>query len=156
MLGVVRVGLPDTSSSSLDGLGLGCPTIVSETFADHGIVFDGGDAVPKELGGSDMVAMAAHGSLGTGAQFQRVSDEGNLVLSAADLNAGLGNVRVVVLFVCSGGRSDKVPGAIATSGLARRLLHQGCSAVIASLWPLDARVTYHWLLAFLSAWRDDC
>jgi CHAT domain-containing protein len=63
---------------------------------------------------------------------------------------------VVVLFVCSGGRSNKVPGAIATSGVARRLLHQGCSAVIASPWPLDARVTYHRLPAFLSAWRDDC
>jgi hypothetical protein len=32
------------------------------------------------------------------------------------------------------------------------LLDRGSPVVIASPWPLDARVPYHWLPEFLSAW----
>lgn len=34
----------------------------------------------------------------------------------------------------------------------REILGRDCSAVVASPWPLDARVPSHWLPAFLEAW----
>jgi hypothetical protein len=54
--------------------------------------------------------------------------------------------------VCSGGRADKHPGANTTLGLAKDILDRGCAAVIASPWPLDARVPSHWLPVFLEYW----
>jgi hypothetical protein len=39
-----------------------------------------------------------------------------------------------------------------TIGLTKQLLGNGCTAVIASPWPLDARVPSHWLPTFLRAW----
>ncbi len=75
-------------------------------------------------------------------------------MSAADLAGALRNVDVVVLFVCSGGRTDKHPAANTTIGLARQILDRGCQAVIASPWPLDARVPSHWLPAFLEQWQN--
>jgi CHAT domain-containing protein len=62
-------------------------------------------------------------------------------------------VGIVILFVCSGGRADKHPAANTTIGLAKMLLDRGCTAVIASPWPLDPRVTYHWLPTFLEKWK---
>nr|WP_307726350.1 hypothetical protein [Sinisalibacter aestuarii] len=61
---------------------------------------------------------------------------------------------VVVLFICSGGRADKHPMANTTLGLAKQVLDRGCSAVIASPWPLDSQVPPHWLEAFLARWED--
>jgi CHAT domain-containing protein len=61
---------------------------------------------------------------------------------------------VVVLFVCSAGRADQSPEGESTYGLARELLGQGCSAVVASPWPLDSRVPYHWFPTFMEAWSS--
>ena len=47
---------------------------------------------------------------------------------------------------------DKHPAANTTLGLAKQVVDRGCSAVIASPWPLDARVPSHWLPAFLDRW----
>lgn len=126
---------------------------LADTLEEHGIALDTGPEIPEGLAGSELVIVTAHGGLGSDRKyFQRVSDEGSLVASGGHLAAHLRNVGVVILFVCSGGRTDKVPDAVTTIGLAKELLNQGCTAVLASPWPLDSRVTYHWLPAFLEAW----
>jgi CHAT domain-containing protein len=97
--------------------------------------------------------ITAHGGVHPeGRYFQVVSDEGVLRVTAADLANALRNIGVVVLFVCSGGRADKHPAANTTLGLAKQIVDRGCSAVIASPWPLDARVPSHWLPTFLRRW----
>jgi CHAT domain-containing protein len=99
--------------------------------------------------------VAAHGSLNpAGGAFQVVSDEGKLAVSAGDLARSLHNVGVVILFVCSGGRTDKHPASDATMGLARDVLDQGAQAVIASPWPLDSLVPPYWLPTFLRHWEQ--
>jgi Tfp pilus assembly protein PilF len=124
------------------------------TFAEHGIHLDTSPAIPEGLVGSEMVIVAAHGgTIPDGNYFQRVSDEGELKVVAAEMANALRNVGVVILFVCSAGRADKHPSGSTIVGLAKQLLDRGCSAVIASPWPLDSRVPYHWLPAFLEAWR---
>jgi hypothetical protein len=61
-----------------------------------------------------------HGSVHPeGRYFQLVSDEGVLKVSAADLAGALRNIDVVIMFVCSGGPTDKHPAANTTIGLAK-------------------------------------
>lgn len=127
---------------------------LSGTFLEHGIGLDTGAALPQGLAGSKLVIVAAHGSIAPeGRFFQHVSNEGDLKLTAAELAGALRNVEVVILFVCSGARADKHPAANTMIGLAKQLLDRGCTAVIASPWPLDARVNYHWLPVFLDKWK---
>ncbi|MFT4118346.1 CHAT domain-containing protein [Bradyrhizobium sp.] len=126
---------------------------ISEALDKHGIGLDTAPVIPGNLAESELVIVTAHGGLGLdGRFFQRVSDEGRLVTTGRELAASLRNVGVVVLFVCSGGRADKVPDAVTTTGLAKAILDQGCSAVVASPWPLDSVVTYQWLPTFLDNW----
>ncbi|MER9504697.1 CHAT domain-containing protein [Mesorhizobium sp. M0579] len=126
---------------------------LSETLDKHGIELDTGPEIPGNLAESELVIVTAHGGLGfDGRFFQRVSDEGSLVTTGRKLAASVRNVGVVVLFICSGGRADKVPDAVTTTGLAKAILDQGCSAVVASPWPLDSVVTYQWLPTFLDNW----
>ena len=73
---------------------------------------------------------------------------------AVDLAHALRNVGLVILFVCSGGRSDKHPTADTTIGLARQVLNRGSCAVIGSPWPLKSAVAAHWLPEFLSHWTN--
>jgi tetratricopeptide (TPR) repeat protein len=125
------------------------------TFVEHGIRFDTSAILPEGYAGADLVVVAAHGGLhAEGRFFQRVSDEGSLTVGSHEFARALRNIGVVILFVCSGGRLDRHPGANTTIGLVSQVLHQGCSAVVASPWPLDARVTYHWFPAFMRAWKD--
>jgi len=121
-----------------------------DTLAKHNIALNTEPTLPGGFGGSDLVILAAHGSITPeGRYFLRISDEGDFQAATQELASSLRNVGIVVLFVCSGGRADKHPAANTTIGLAKQLLNQGCSSVIASPWPLDARVTYHWLPTFL-------
>jgi len=109
--------------------------------------------LPTGMAGASMAVVAAHGGLNRkSSAFQVVSDEGMLVVTADALGAALHNVGVVVLFVCSGGRSDAHPSADATVGLARQMLDQGVQAVVASPWPLESVVPPPWLEAFLDRW----
>jgi hypothetical protein len=125
------------------------------TFADHGFAVDTGPIIPRNFTGATMAVLTAHGGVHPeGKYFQVVSDEGVLKVSAADLAAAVRNVGVVVLFVCSGGRSDKHPAANTTLGLAKQILDRGCSAVVASPWPLDSQVPAHWLPVFLQHWAN--
>jgi CHAT domain-containing protein len=122
-------------------------------FKQHEIIFETSPNLPATFAGASMVIIAAHGGVHPeGRYFQVVSDEGILRVTAGDLANVLRNVGIVVLFVCSGGRADKHPIANTTLGLAKQILDRGCAAVIASPWPLDARVPSHWLPEFLMRW----
>lgn len=121
------------------------------TFEKHGVDLLTERNIPDGLAGSELVIVTAHGSIAPeGEFFQSVSDEGDVKVTARELAGALRNVGVVVLFVCSGGRADQHPSANTTVGLAKQLLDNGCSCVIASPWPLDAGVACHWLPIFLS------
>lgn len=123
------------------------------TFDASNISLNTAAALPEDLAGSQLVVIAAHGSVAHGEPFfHQVSDEGNLRILASDLADSLRNVGVVILFVCSGGRNDKHPAANMTIGLARQLLDRGCSTVVASPWPLASAITPRWFPAFLERW----
>ena len=124
------------------------------TLQDHCFEVDNGPALPAAFSGASMAVITAHGGIHPeGRYFQVVSDEGVLRVSAADLAGALRNVGAVILFVCSGGRADKHPAANTTLGLAKQILDRGSTAVLASPWPLDARVPAYWLPAFLEQWE---
>ena len=126
-----------------------------ESFDRYGVVVTSGNAPPAGLAGSDMAIVAAHGGLAEDARFFRVvTDDVALAIASSTLSGALANIGVVVLFVCSGGRLDKHPGASTTVGLAKRLLDNGCNAVIAPPWPLDVSVPPHWLPVFLAEWSN--
>jgi hypothetical protein len=123
------------------------------TFSCHSIQLMSSSEIPSKLAGSNLVIVAAHGRIvPEGRFFQVVADEANLRLTSDDLSKALSSVELVILFVCSGGRYDLHPFSNTTVGLARDLLSRGCKTVIASPWPLDARVPSHWLPQFLALW----
>ncbi len=127
---------------------------LGETLGRNGIPLHTGIAVPDQLEGAELAIVAAHGGLASQDRyFQTVADEGALRMSSVALSTALRNTGVTVLFVCSGGRFDKHPLANTVIGLPKELLDRGNAAVIASPWPLDARVPSHWLPAFLDAWN---
>lgn len=120
------------------------------TFDEYEFTVDNGAVLPKTFAGATLAVVTAHGGVHPeGRYFHVVADEGALRVTANDLANALRNIGVVVLFVCSGGRADKHPAANTTLGLAKQIVDRGCSAVIASPWPLDARVPSHWLPTFL-------
>jgi hypothetical protein len=130
-------------------------TRLTETFQRHAIVLHTGGAAPEDLNGSDLVIVAAHGSLtAEGRYFHVAADEAVLRMTARQLAERIGPAEVVILFICSAGRADPHPLASATVGLPRLLLDRGVRAVLASPWPLHSRVPVQWLPAFLSASRQ--
>lgn len=125
------------------------------TFSHYGFLVDNGPTLPATFAGASIAVITAHGGIHPdGRYFQVVSNDGILRVTARDLANALRNVGIVILFVCSGGRADKHPGAHTTLGLAKDILDRGCAAVIASPWPLDARVPSHWLPIFLEHWSQ--
>lgn len=137
----------------------GLPTLaiiaerLRESFDRHAVTLTTGPRLPDNLAGADLVIVAAHGGVAEDKRFFRVvaDDVGQIIASSA-VSGSLADVGVVVLFVCSGGRLDKHPGASTTVGLVKELLNKGVSAVIAPPWPLNASVPPYWLPAFLRAW----
>lgn len=126
---------------------------MEEPLHTHGFATDFKPEIPVGFAGATIAIIAAHGDLHPeNSFFQRVSDEGRLKITSEDMAAALRNIGVVVLFVCSGGRADKHPGANTTIGLAKEILDRGSAAVIASPWPLDSQVPPHWLPVFLESW----
>lgn len=125
-----------------------------DTFAEYEVELDTADQPPASLSGVDLAFVAAHGQLSPdGRYFHTVTDEGSLIIPAEALAKALRNARVVVLFVCSGGRADKTPNANTTNGLAKQLLAAGCSTVIASPWPMESAVAALWAPVFLQQWK---
>jgi hypothetical protein len=127
--------------------------VLDESFVRFGISVDTGPTPPKDLAGAELLIVAAHGGVTEERRFFRVvQDDVRQGMGASTFARRLANVGVVVLFVCSAGRVDKHPHAGTTIGLARRLLNNGCRAVIAPPWPLETSVPRYWLPAFLQAW----
>jgi hypothetical protein len=160
-LAAVRAGSTGTNGKlaawiSTDDLHGGTLALIADrlrdTLAMHNVELDTSPELPEGFAGSELVIIAAHGGIASeGRFFQRVSDEGRFAALSHDFARALRNIGIVVLFVCSGGRADKLPEADTTIGLAKQLLDRGCSVVIASPWPLPAGVPYHWLSVFLDS-----
>ncbi|WP_146770283.1 hypothetical protein [Mesorhizobium hawassense] len=126
---------------------------LSGTLRDHSVDLDTGLAVPDRLKGAELAIVTAHGSIiPEGRFFQVVADDANMRLTPDAISSAVRDAGVVILFVCSAGRFDKHPMADTTTGLTKELLDQGCSAVVASPWPLNASVPAYWLPAFMDAW----
>jgi hypothetical protein len=126
---------------------------LNESLTRHGIAIHVEPQIPRELERAELAIVAAHGGVGSGGRyFQVVADEQHVKMSAIRLSRAIRSAGVVILFVCSGGRFDKHPMSETVVALPKELLDQGCAAVVASPWPLDARVPSHWLPRFLEAW----
>jgi hypothetical protein len=126
---------------------------VSDPLAAHGVILDTASTIPSNLEGAELVIVTAHGGLVPGNRyFHVVRDDADLRIAGADLGSALKNVGVAVLFICSGGRLDPHPMANRTLGLARQVLANGGTTVIASPWPIDSRIPSYWLPTFLEAW----
>lgn len=127
---------------------------LKDTFDQYNFVVDTGRMLPRDVSDASLVVVCAHGGLThSGKYIHTISDEDNLVESPSALAQSLRGIELVILFVCSGGRLDKHPFDNSTVGLPKQLLNQGCRTVIASPWPLDAKVTYNWLAPFIQAWE---
>ena len=128
---------------------------LAPTFKEYGVTVDHAAALPASLAGASVAIIAAHGGVHPeGRYFQFVADEDDFRATAADLARALRNVGLVILFVCSGGRSDKHPAANTTIGLAREVLNWGSCAVVGSPWPLKSHVPAYWLPEFLGQWTN--
>lgn len=111
-------------------------------------------SVPEGLSEAQIAIVTAHGSVSTGGKyFHRISDEGELVLAPRALASASGGAELVILFICSAGRTDPHPFLNTAVGLPKLLLAAGSRTVIASPWPLSPLVTGPWLDAFLDAWE---
>lgn len=133
--------------------------VLAERFDDdfrrHGVETSSGAEPPFALAGADLVVVAAHGGIGEDDRFFRVlEDDDHALTEPSALARALAGAGVVVLFVCSGGRVDKHTAASATVGMVRRLLGNGCRAVVAPPWPLDTAVPPRWLPTFLDRWAS--
>jgi hypothetical protein len=125
---------------------------VAPALNEFGLALTTSSAPPRGMQGSDLAVIAAHGSLDVeGRFFRAVSDESTLRLPPRQLAQLVEGCALVILFICSGGRSDPAPFSSSVVGLAKLVLNAGCRAVLASPWPLSASVPPYWLPAFLLA-----
>jgi hypothetical protein len=121
----------------------------------HRIVLNTSRDLPQGIAGAQMAIVTAHGQLAQGGKyFRRIVDEGALRESPLALAQALAGVELVILFICSGGRLDRHPGANTTVGLPKMLLERGCRTVIASPWPLESLAAGPWLEGFLGCWEQ--
>ena len=126
---------------------------LNEDFRRYGVETSFEAEPPLTLAGADLVVVAAHGGIGEDDRFFRVlEDDDHALMEPSALARALARAGIVVLFVCSGGRVDKHPAASATVGMVRRLLGNGCRAVVAPPWPLNTAVPPRWLPTFLDRW----
>lgn len=126
---------------------------LGESLSEHSVELHTGGHLPDGLAGSELVIVGAHGGVAErNRYFLSVQDDVSLRVPSGSVARALGGIGVVVLFVCSGGRVDRRPGASAMLGLAKELLDRGCRAVVAPPWPLEALVPPLWLPTFLQVW----
>lgn len=120
---------------------------------EHDFEIDTSPNLPPNLKGAKMAVVGAHGSLASDDKyFHRISDEGTLTISPATLARALAGTELAIVFICSGGRTDKHPLDNTAVGLPKHLLSAGCRTVIASPWPMAAIPTGTWLTSFLEGW----
>lgn len=129
---------------------------LSDCFDEHQIHVNNAIEVPDNFRNSELVVIGAHGGLLPGMRFFRsISDDGQLSMWYESLASAIRGSSLVVLFVCSAGRSDPHPYArTSTVGLVRELLRRGCSTVVACPWPLNVSVPPKWLPAFMEEWSS--
>lgn len=124
-------------------------------FKRHGFKTDITGKIPKNLAGTSLAVVTAHGGLTSERRYiHSIADEQELTESPLALARALAGVDVVILFVCSGGRVDRHPLSNTTVSLPKMLLDRGCRAVLASPWPLSAVVPGNWLERFMEAWES--
>lgn len=127
--------------------------VTGETLTLAGFELSTSTSVPEGLTEAQIAVVAAHGSVaGDGKYFHRISDEGELVLTPRALASAVGGAELVILFVCSAGRTDPHPFLNTTIGMPNLLLAAGSRTVIASPWPLSSTVPGTWLEGFMEAW----
>lgn len=125
-----------------------------DILANHDFSISNDSLIPPNMSNSDVVIIGAHGGLQAENEwFRVVADERFTRLTARDVAAKLHGSKIVVLFVCSGGRLDPHPYASSTVGLPQLLLDYGCRTVVASPWPMDVRVASVWLPEFLQSFE---
>jgi hypothetical protein len=153
--GKLRAWIPSTSSATGDKV---LNYLVGELEAPliaAGVVLSRDAALPEDLEGCELAILAAHGGvLPKGEYFQVISDNASLSIYPEVLASSVKASRVVVLFMCSGGRVDSHPHAQTTVGLVKQLFDHGCATIIACPWPLDASVAAKWAPVFLRRWND--
>jgi hypothetical protein len=126
-----------------------------DSLAEHRIDLDEDASLPTKMAGAELAVVAAHGGLLPGGfYFHVIGNDSELKAAARHLADAIRGAGVAVLFICSGGRVDSHPMASTTIGLVKYALEAGCNTVVASPWPLDARVPSYWLPAFLDAWEQ--
>ena len=129
-------------------------TLLKETLEQYQIPLDENSAISKKLANAELVIVGAHGGItNSGGYFQQIADEGEFKSSPLNFARSIQNAGVVILFVCNAGRLDHHQTANTTISLPKELLNNGCSAVVASSWPLDIQVAARWLPTFLEAWN---
>lgn len=127
--------------------------VTRETLERAGFDLSTSTSVPEGLAEAQIAVVAAHGSVACdGKYFHRISDEGELVLTPRTLASAVGGAEMVILFVCSAGRTDPHPFLNTAVGMPNLLLAAGTRTVIASPWPLSSTVPGPWLEAFMEAW----
>ncbi|RWP10646.1 CHAT domain-containing protein [Mesorhizobium sp.] len=151
--GAIRAWIPNAEPAE----GLPALAVLADrlraSFENHAVELFNGEDTPTELSNSDMVIIGAHGDVGEDKRYFRVvTDDVDLALASSTVSGALRDIGVVVLFVCSGGRIDKHPGASTTIGLTKQLLARGCRAVVAPPWSLETSVPPVWLPTFLDRW----
>ncbi|MBB3965757.1 CHAT domain-containing protein [Rhizobium metallidurans] len=130
---------------------------LADVLTSHDIAIDPSPEPSISLTQAEAGIIAGHGGLATANRYSRsfTNDDhrGTSVSKIADLTR---RSRLVILFVCSGGRVDPDPESGAGIGLARRLLARGTQAVIAPPWPVPVFIARPWLRAFLPPFRSGC
>lgn len=125
--------------------------------ASHDIAIDPSPEPYISLSQAEVAIIAGHAGLATANRhfrsFTNDDHRGTSVSKTADLTR---RSRLVILFVCSGGRLDPDLENGAEIGLARRLLARSTQAVIAPPWPVPVFFACPWLRAFLPLWRSGC
>lgn len=125
-------------------------------FERYNIQLERTHGLPTHISNSKLAIVAAHGGVSyTNSSFSTISDEGDLRVNYLDFAERLQNCKVVILFVCNSGRFDPHPEYSTTISLQKELLNKGCSAVIASPWPLKGFMTIKWLPKFMECWVDE-
>lgn len=109
---------------------------------------------PTDLRSKEMVILGGHGGLKSeNGIFDSISsDSGNTRLYPDQIGPRLANTKLVILFICSGGRVDPHPFASSSLGIPQTILNHGCASVIAPTWPLDVFSSEKWLSTFLRHW----
>jgi len=112
-----------------------------------------GPTVPNGLDKAELAILVAHGGLGLGNRFLvSVVGEDGTQFTPWGAAENLRGARVVVLLVCSAGRSDVEHFSNRTIGLHVEFLNRGTRAVVACPWSIQATSAASWVRYFLVAW----